>query len=241
MKIKSLLKSICIVCILLILCGIQSCASKKNELIEPDEQPIVTPEPGIIKYSEIIGSSHVIQRYYFGNKNCLNEGADRLLEMGSKVIKIWYYNGGETPDILYLFNSNWISAESLVEGLNNTHYSELFDKPFKTFVLNIASFVDKTNAYYWKDKLSQAQINQEEAEFYEFTKALLKKYEGTGKTFVLQHHEGDWHLRGNINPDIDPIPEALTRMTTWLNARQKGVTRARKEIAASNVLVSMVR
>ncbi|MCK5675555.1 MAG: hypothetical protein KAH99_00910, partial [Verrucomicrobia bacterium] len=42
------------------------------------------------KTPEIIGSSHVIPRYYFGEEDCLNQGADVLLAMGSKVIKIWY-------------------------------------------------------------------------------------------------------------------------------------------------------
>ncbi len=219
--------------IILLIFGFQACSSPVVD--EPIEDPIENPIE--IKNSEIIGSSHVIPRYYFGNEDCLNQGADVLLEMGSEVIKIWYYNGRETPDIMYPWNSSWSTgATSLLDGLNNTHYTELFEKPFKTFVLNVASFVNP-NAYYWKDVLSQAQIDQEEAEFYEFTKALLEKYEGTGKTFILQHHEGDWHVRGHTDARIDPEPEALDRMTQWLNARQKGVSRAREETAAQDVFV----
>ncbi len=220
------------VCIMLFAYGSQSCNSEEEDSIE---NPIEDPSTG--KNSEIIGSSHVIPRYYFGEEDCLNQGADVLLDMGSKVIKIWYYNGGETPDIMYPWNSNWTTgATSLLDGLNNSHYTELFEKPFKTFVLNVASFVS-SNAYYWKDHLSQSQIEQEEAEFYEFTKALLKKYEGTGKIFILQHHEGDWHVRGHTDAEIDPEPEALERMVEWLNARQRGVTKARKEINAKDVFV----
>ena len=188
--------------------------------------------------SEIIGSSHVIPRYYFGEEDCLNQGADVLLEMGSKVIKIWYYNGGETPDIMYPWNSNWpTNITSLADGLNNTHYTELFNKPFKTFVMNVASFVDPKDPYYWKDSITQPQIDQEEAEFYEFTKALLQKYAGTGKTFILQHHEGDWHTRGHTDANVDPLPGVHERMILWLNARQSGVTKAREEVDAQNVFV----
>ena len=216
-------------CIALLILGIQACSSPVvDEAIE---------EPIGIKNSEIIGSSHVIPRYYFGEEDCLNQGANVLLEMGSEVIKIWYYNGIETPDIMYPWNSSWSTgATSLLDGLNNTHYTELFEKPFKTFVLNVASFVSP-NAYYWKASLNQAQIDQEEEEFYEFTLALLEKYEGTGKTFILQHHEGDWHVRGHTDASIDPEPEALDRMTEWLNARQRGVSRAREETAAQDVYV----
>lgn len=226
-KKRYLIKIIIVVFIGLLFCGNQSCESNMDSI-----EDTMTG-----KNAEIIGSSHVRPTYYFGNEDCLNQGADVLLEMGTKVIKIWYYNGRETPDLMYPWNSNWqTGVTSLVEGLNNTYYSELFEKPFKTFVLNVASFVTP-DAYYWRIYLSQNQIDQEEAEFYEFTKALLNKYEGTGKTFVLQHHEGDWHLRGHTNTDIAPTPEAIDRMTRWLNARQRGVTRARKEVNADNVFV----
>ena len=230
MEKRNLVKIVSVACIVFLSINIQSCNSDDDD----DDEPI--KEPPINKNAEIIGSSHVIPRYYFGEEDCLNQGADELLDMGSKVIKIWYYNGGETPDIMYPWNSDWTKATSLIDGLNNTYYTELFEKPFKTFVLNVASFVSH-NAYYWKDNLSQSQIEQEEAEFYEFTKALLEKYEGTGKTFILQHHEGDWHVRGHTNAEIDPEPEALERMTNWLNARQRGVTKAREEMNAQDVFV----
>lgn len=189
-------------------------------------------------YPEIIGSSHVIPRYYFGSKDCLNEGADRLLAMGSKVIKIWYYNGAETPNIMYPWNSTWpTNIYSLVQGLSVPHFSTLFNKPFKTFVLNVASMVNPTNPYYWKDNITPAQLAQEEQEFYLFAKALLTNFQGSGKTFVLQHHEGDWHLRGHTDATIDPDPAAISRMIQWLNARQRGVTKARNELQVQNVKV----
>ncbi|MCK5775799.1 MAG: hypothetical protein KAH25_06480, partial [Bacteroidales bacterium] len=232
MVIEKLIRIVCFACIsLLLFVATQSCNSNESPVDDPIEPPSDS------KNAEIIGSSHVIPRYYFGEEDCLNEGADVLLEMGSKVIKIWYYNGGETPDIMYPWNSTWTKATSLVDGLDNTHYTELFDKPFKTFVLNVASFVVSWNPYYWKDNITQSQIDQEEDEFYEFTKALLKKYEGTGKIFVLQHHEGDWHTRGHTNPDIDAEPGVHERMVKWLNARQRGVTKAREELGATDVFV----
>ena len=188
--------------------------------------------------AEIVGSSHAAPKYYFGTDDCLNEGADFLLSTGSKVIKIWYYNGGEKPSIMYPWNSSWLPASinKLEDGLHNTHYTTLFDKPFKTFIMNISSLAN-IDPFYWRTSLSQSQIDQEENEFYEFTKALLNKYAGTGKTFILQHHEGDWHTRGNTDASIPASDEVHARMTDWLNARQRGVTKARNESTSPNVAV----
>ena len=198
----------------------------------PGDVDIPTTNP------EIIGSSHVIPRYFFGGQDCLNEGADFLLAMGSKVIKIWYYNGGETPDIMYPWNSSWTTGvSSLVDGLNQQHFIDLFNKPFKTFVLNVASFVQVPDIYYWRNGISQAQEDQEEEEFYQFTKALLEKYAGTGKTFILQMHEGDWHTRGNTDATTPASATIHANMVKWLNARQRGVTKARNESTAPNVAV----
>ena len=188
--------------------------------------------------AEIIGSAHVTPKYFFGIDDCLNQGADELLKMGSKVIKIWYWNGGaETPTVMYPWNSKWqTGVSSLLVGLDNTYYTELFDKPFKTFVMNVASFAH-SNPYYWKDIMSPALLAQEEDEFYEFTKALIHKYAGTGKTFIFQHHEGDWHTRGHTDSSIPAVAGVHARMVEWLNARQRGVTRAREELGYQNVFV----
>jgi len=186
---------------------------------------------------DIIGSSHVIGRYYFTDKDFLNEGADRILELGSKVIKVWFYNGNETPDIMYPYNSDWPVVKSLVEGAQVSYYKKLFDKPFSTFVMNVASIKGGRDPYYWRLGITDDDIEDETRQFYEFTKYLLTTYKNTEKTFVLQHHEGDWHLRGNTNMNEDPTEEAIANMIKWLNARQAGVDQARQEIGMNGVQV----
>jgi hypothetical protein len=54
---------------------------------------------------------------------------------------------------------------------------------------------------------------------------------------VLQNWEGDWAARGSYDIEDDPSDATLSAMTTWLNARQAGVTRARNETAHTNVWV----
>ncbi len=185
---------------------------------------------------DIIGSSHVIGRYNFTDKDFLNEGADKILELGSKVIKVWFYNGsGEMPETFYPYNSQWPKVADLAQGAKVSYYKNLFDKPFSTIIMNVATF-DK-NAYYWFDDITAQDEANEEKQFYDLTCYLLKEYAGSGKTFVLQHHEGDWHLRGNTDKTIDPAPKAFANMIKWLNARQRGVDKARKEVGQHKVKV----
>lgn len=190
------------------------------------------------KLDEIIGSSHVIGRYHFTNEDFLNEGADALLEMGTKVIKVWYYYGVEGPSVFYPYNSDWPEVNSLIEGAEKPYYKELFEKPFTTFMLNASSFVVPDDTYYWHDGISDAQAKQEEKEFYEFSKYLLETYNGSGKTFVLQHHEGDWHCRDGVT-DINIVPsqQVFDNMVKWLNARQAGVSKARRDCDVKDVYV----
>jgi hypothetical protein len=90
---------------------------------------------------------------------------------------------------------------------------------------------------YWRKGVSDEQKLDEQQQFYELTKYLLTKYKGTGKTFILQHWEGDWLIRGSFNRKIDPTPEAISGMIKWLNARQAGVNQAREEIGTEGVWV----
>ena len=39
---------------------------------------------------DIVGSTHVAGKYNFTDQDYLNEGADKLLELGTRVIKLWF-------------------------------------------------------------------------------------------------------------------------------------------------------
>ena len=187
---------------------------------------------------DIIGISHVAGRYSFTDKDYLNEGADQILQLGSRVIKVWFFNGPNGyPNLAYPYNSDWPKVESLVEGAQLPYFRDLFSKPFTTYILGVTSM--GRNAGYWLDGISGTQLEDEEQQFYELTKHFLMVYRHTNKTFVLQHWEGDWMLRGKNKLDgrIDPDPEAFTNMIKWLNARQAGVERARNEVGMSGARV----
>ena len=185
---------------------------------------------------DVVGVTHVAGKYHLTDKDFLNEGADQVLALGSRVIKVWFWAGvgGRVPDS-YPYNSQWPKVRSLVEGARTPYFQELFRKPFTTYIL-VAASLGRDEAY-WRKGITEAQKKDEQRQFYELAKHLLTEYKGTGKTFVLQHWEGDWLVRGNYKGDEEPAPAALANMAEWLNARQAGVNQARAEVGRQGVRV----
>jgi hypothetical protein len=178
---------------------------------------------------DVVGVTHVAGLYHLTDQDFLNEGADQILALGSRVIKVWFWAGvsGRVPES-YPYHSQWPKVASLVEGARTPYFQDLFSKPFTTYILVVAS-LGRDEAY-WRQGITAEQKKDEQRQFYELTKHLLTEYQGTGKTFVLQHWEGDWLVRGNYNGDQEPTPAALANMVEWLKARQAGVNQARQEL-----------
>ncbi|WP_146683154.1 hypothetical protein [Limihaloglobus sulfuriphilus] len=186
--------------------------------------------------ADIIGSTHAVGRYHLTDKDFLNEGADQILELGSRVIKIWFYGkSNERPAQMYSYNSDWPEVNSLVGGAKLPYFKTLFDKPFMTYIFVVSSLGRPED--YWRQGITDADVADEQKQFYELTQYLLTAYSGTGKTFIFQHWEGDWMTRGHTDATIDPTEDALKNMVLWLNARQDGVTEARNETPHKNVAV----
>jgi hypothetical protein len=209
-----LLVGICISCVL---CGFKANANVRASA--PKE------------LRDIVGVTHVDGKYYLTNEDFLNEGADQILALGSRVIKVWFHD----PQRSYAFNSQWPPMGSLIETAQSPYFRQLFDKPFTTYILMCFS-MGHDDAY-WRKGLTREQKLDEQKQFCELSKCLLTTYKGTGKTFVLQHWEGDWLIRGNYDRNADPQPEAISGMIDWLNARQAGVNQAREEVGTQGVWV----
>ncbi|HEV2207464.1 MAG TPA: hypothetical protein VG167_01730 [Verrucomicrobiae bacterium] len=185
--------------------------------------------------AEVFGVAHVDGKYYLTpQQDFLDEGADQVLATGSKVIKLYL-----TPR-RYPWNSHWPEGiTSLVQMAQTPYFKSVFAKPFHTYILT--AYAIGREDHYWTTGIDAAQAADETRQFYDLTRYLLSAYKGTGKTFVLQHWEGDWALRHGSTKPYDatyvPSPTAVQGMIQWLNARQAGIIKARAEAGSTDVRV----
>jgi hypothetical protein len=169
-----------------------------------------------------IGFSHVDPKYHFGDKPVLVEGAERILGLGSRVIKLWLTPNA--PD-KYAANDAWPKCDSLVALAQTPSFKAVFAMPFRTYLLE--TYPHGRPDHYWREGVSPERRAQEIADFEALASHFLTAYKGTGKTFVLQNWEGDWAAGKIGDPNATPTPEAVQGMIDWLDARQEGVERAR--------------
>ena len=178
----------------------------------------------------VIGIHHQHGDYSFSDKDLLNEGADRVLELGAKAIGI--YMGPEYADY---YHGVTAAADSLSELAETSHYAELFSKPFKVFSITCYSFsrgLDK-----WEAGIESYDPQAEYTEIRELAYHLLESYSGSGKTFILKNWEGDWQLLGSYDKDAEPRDPDLEAMKDWLAARIRAVRDARESTKFDNVEV----
>lgn len=184
---------------------------------------------------DVIGVAHVDGKYSVGRDGAdfLSEGAHAIrYGLGSRVIKLWLDGN---PATRYPFHSpDWkrVAGAEIANVADHPYYRRVFSMPFTTIIL----VVDLQNAVWFQDGMTPEEEATEERGFYELTRYLMRTYAGSGKTFVLQNWEGDWLLRldgsGKFLPeDQDPNAAAVEGMIGWLRARQRGVERARSELA----------
>jgi len=178
---------------------------------------------GIDTFNYVLGTQTIDAKYKFTDKPWLDETADRILEMGSNIIKIEM--GGYSGDVQSLKDS----AEK------NSSIRAVLDMPFAYYFIWAHTNAMKKSG--WRDGLSEEESKSEYREMYDFASYLLKRYEGTGKTFFLGHWEGDWMLLGGTNAGSDPGPKAEEGMIAWLNIRQKAIDDARRDARAKGVYV----
>lgn len=106
------------------------------------------------------------------------------------------------PPGSYPFNTKWPRADTLVESARTPRYRAVFAEPFSTYILTVYS-VGRPD-HYWIHGINDAQARNETRQFHELASHLLTEYRGSGKTFVLQHWEGDWAAPGSFDSKKDP-------------------------------------
>ncbi|MBN2505198.1 MAG: hypothetical protein JXQ71_00745 [Verrucomicrobia bacterium] len=178
-----------------------------------------------------VGATHVAGKYHLTQKPFLLEGAERLLAMGTRLGKFWFMPRHPGND--YPFNSRWGHYSNLADLARAEYFQAVFAMPFRTILLEAHTPTEDG----WRDGIrSAAFYDRITVEFEQLTAHLYQTYRHRDVTFVLQHWEGDWLLRGRggalWNPPPDDWKKRCDAMIRWLEARQKGVSRARAAHAA---------
>src|SRR2546421_10351552 len=87
--------------------------------------------------STVLGVTHSNGKYYLTNKDYLDEGADQILAVGSKVIKL--YLTKQSPE-KYPWNSDWPKDfKTSAELAQTPYFNSVFAKTFRTYVLTTYS------------------------------------------------------------------------------------------------------
>lgn len=193
---------------------------------EADSDPIWKPRapPTELPASEVLGITHTNGQYHFSSDDFLNEGAKKINELGTNVIKVWFHRISEK----YPYNSDWAdSYQSMVQIAKSKYVRELFNRPFSTYII-------LAHSYTWgewlgfQDGVTDREMQELRDRFEALTRHLLETYDGTGKTFVLQHWEGDNLAQED---ETEPLPEDVAEnFHRWLTARQEGVETARDSV-----------
>lgn len=167
----------------------------------------------------------------------LVETARCIYEMGSDAIKLGMDQNVWTSYQLTTSRSSFANLADVAQ--NEPSFRTVFDMPLSTYIMWAAPLTIGNSAYfnYWRDGLDSSEAALEYNEIKALATYFLQHYNGTGKTFILGHWEGDWAVRGNYNPDSDPGATAFNGMIDWLTVRQRAVTDARNENSGSDVKV----
>jgi len=197
-------------------------AGQTNAIVSTAEQ---ASDPEVMNYNLRIGAQAFHALYQFSTNDVVVEEAEQLLRMGSDILKCSLEAGAnrEEPKTL----------AACVRA--NPSYTRLFDLPFHYYFL-WTTVAAHDSMHYWQKGPQPEQDRREYEEIHELTRYLLTRYNGTGKTFLLGHWEGDWLLLGTAQQGTNnPAPEAVRGMRSWLNARQQAVDDAKRETPHRNV------
>jgi hypothetical protein len=181
-----------------------------------------------------IGVAHANGNYHFSSEPFLLEGAQKISEMGARVIKVFI-----RPEH-YRANSNWPNCTELVDVLKTPYFQDLFEMSFDTFVLQ-AQWNTRDHSG-WLDGLDAREYAEVEKNYYDAASYLLAQYGNTGKRFLLEQWEAELFVEWTTEKHLsNPTPQALNvaydGFLDYLAARHSGVEKARRDFPNSKAKV----
>ncbi|MHC5056455.1 MAG: hypothetical protein ACYTKD_17295, partial [Planctomycetota bacterium] len=186
------------------------------------------PAPERLPLSPVVGTQTFRPLYKFTKKTDLVETAEAVRAMGSRVIKLYM---GPKNDMYETEGDN--SKRTLVEiARDEPSYRQVFGMPFTHYL--IWTYPPSCGER-WPGPDADEDWDRFHRETREFCEYLLDAYDGTGKTFLLGHWEGDWLLLGGYDPSKVPTDEDIRGMTEWVSTRQAAVDDAKRAVRGSDV------
>lgn len=162
--------------------------------------------------------------YSFTAKDLLDEGSDEILKLGADSIGV--YLGSEYKEYY-----NGIEEEALdLESLAKTEaYDRFLNKNFLVYSLTCYAFANGLDSR-WQQGIESYDPEAAYREVRGLVEYLLRRFAGTGKTFIIKNWEGDWHLLGGYNQGDEPSDTAVEAMIEWLQSRIKAIEDARAAV-----------
>ncbi len=176
-------------------------------------------------YSTAIGSQGFNASYQlYPNEAMVVQQARYTMNLGSDVYKFSLAPTGDVQTV------DPPDVDSLVTRIQNVPaFQQVLDMPFECIMMWVypVGVVFNLNGGYTS---YAAEIEYQE--LYDLTRYLMQRYEGTGRTFMIGHWEGDWTLLEGYDSNANPRPEMIVAMRAWINNRQNAIQAARQSLPA---------
>jgi hypothetical protein len=180
-------------------------------------------------YNFVLGINSFPTKYQFTKDSKIIEQAKQTRALGSNIFKT-----AITEKSLLNYGFKASDAKNTLDLIRLIpDYDKVFEMDFKYYFF----WVHTATGIRWKKGISKDQEKTLYKEMFDFTTYLLKKYNNTGKTFMIGNWEGDWLLHSNMDRNMTPSSEDVENMTQWFQIRQRAITDAKKHTTSKNVYV----
>jgi hypothetical protein len=180
----------------------------------PKESPVEI-EKRLKEYNFVVGTQTISagSQYKFTEKPVLIETAERIMAMGSNILKIHLNEADtETPE-------EFKQASPLTLASQERSIKAVLEMDFTYNLLWVY-----TPGVNWADGMSDEELDMEYQSVRELAEYFRNHFKGTGKKFYIGHWEGDWYLVDNYSLTQERVaPDRIQGMIDWYNIRQKAV------------------
>ncbi|GGK27418.1 hypothetical protein GCM10007962_22060 [Yeosuana aromativorans] len=180
-------------------------------------------------YNFVLGTNSFPTKYQFSNDSKLIEQARQTRALGSNIFKT-----SITERSLKDYGFKADDANNIMDVIDLIpDYDKVFEMDFKYYFF----WLHTATGIKWRKGISKNQEKRLYNEMFNFASYLLKKYDNTGKTFLIGNWEGDWLLHTNKDRNMTPSKEAVENMTKWFQIRQRAIADAKDKSNSKNVYV----